>query len=259
MYQVDDKPETIHLYVVREGPARPSFAPIVLSLFTLALLIILGIVAPYTQPVTRVSLRVPAVPLFVRSFSVSVAIVPTGIRSYPATTAHGILTIKNGSVIGQSIPKDFAVGGAVTESAVYVPPGSADGYGYATVLAHALMSGQQGNLPPFAVNQVIGSSVYVRNLTAFQGGHDGYSVHFVTEQDRHAALTKAREQLAIVSSGLHYPCSEQVTGAVTITWRCQFLTYHLPAYMRVITVHVVGKNLVIEAAFTPHPRRIWVK
>src|SRR5947209_14638761 len=42
MDQVKDKPETIHFYVVREGAARPSYAPIVLSLFTLSLLIVLG-------------------------------------------------------------------------------------------------------------------------------------------------------------------------------------------------------------------------
>ena len=158
MHQVDDEPiETTHLYVVREGPAHPSFAPIVLSLFTLSLLIVLGVVTPYTQPVTRLALRIPAVPLAVRSFSASVAIIPTGVRTYPATSAHGILTITNGSVIAQVIPDGFTIQGVATDRAVFVPAGSADGYGKAIVPAHALMSGNTGNLPPLAVNTVIGS------------------------------------------------------------------------------------------------------
>jgi hypothetical protein len=265
MYQVEDEPiETTHLYVVREAAARPSFAPIVLSLFTLSLLIVLGIVTPYKQPVTRASLRVPAVPLGIKSFTTSVAVVPTGIRTYPASTAHGVLTIKNGSVIGQSIPAGFEVGSAITDRAVYVPAGNADGYGYATVAAHALVSGVAGNLPPLAINQVIGSSVYVRNLSAFQGGKDAYSVKFVTEQDRVAAATKARASVALQVIGLHYPCQEIVNNQISIvniivTWRCQFITYHIPAFYYVTGVRIIGKNLIVNVWFIAPQKRIWVK
>lgn len=262
MYQVEDESiETIHLYVVREGPARPSFAPIVLSLVTLSLLIALGIATPYTQPVTRLALRVPAVPLTVRSFTASVAIVPTGVRTYPATIAHGELTITNGSIIVQVIPAGFTIQGVATERAVYVPAGNADGYGKATVLAHAVMSGQQGNLPPLAINTVIGSSVYIRNLSAFTGGQDVYSVKYVTEQDRQSALAQARSQLVNEVTGLHYPCMEATTVAIKIkiTWRCQFVTYIVPPYMHVYSVHLEGKNLVVDVVFTPLPRPGWVK
>ena len=71
-----------------------------------------------------------------------------------------------------------------------VPAGNANGYGYATVAAHALISGKQGNIPAYAINQIEGSSVYVRNLAAFQGGSDAYSVRFATAQDIQTPLKK---------------------------------------------------------------------
>ena len=66
----------------------------------------------------------------------------------------------------------------VTDRAVFVPAGNANGYGYATVSAHALLSGKAGNIPAYTINQVEGSSVFIRNLTAFHGGRDSYSVKY---------------------------------------------------------------------------------
>jgi hypothetical protein len=261
MYQVDEKPETIHLYVVREQEPRPPILPLILSVL-FSLLITFGVITPYRQPVIRAAIRVPAVPLGIRSFRVSVAIIPTGVKTYPATPAHGMLTITNGSIIGQTIPAGFTIQDVATDKAVYVPPGNANGYGYATVPAHALMSGTSGNLPPLTINQVIGSSVYIRNLSAFQGGRDSYSVKFVTDQDKQQALIQARELLTLQINGLHYPCSEsylQTAFVNTVTWRCQIVTYSVPSYMHVLSVRLEGKNLVVDVVFTPPPVRVWVK
>jgi len=147
----------------------------------------------------------------------------------------------------------------VTDTAVFVPAGSANGYGFATVSAHALISGKSGNIPAYAINRVEGSSVYIRNLAAFQGGRDAYSVKFVTAKDKQAALEKARQHLAVVSAGLHYPCLERITGAVRVTWLCQFLIYHIPEYMHVTGVRIQGKNLVLTVLFVVRPVHIWVK
>src|SRR5712691_2036036 len=100
MYSVDDKPETIHLYVVREEEKRPNTA---FPLFC-AFLCLLGIVAvtlysahhPYYE---HERLTVPATFLPLKVFRADVQIIPTGVKTYPATYAHGILTITNGSVI----------------------------------------------------------------------------------------------------------------------------------------------------------------
>jgi len=266
MQTVDEKPETIHLYVVREKEPTPSVLPIVLSALSSAVLFIFCALIPYQQPVTRAVIRVPAVLLPVRTFSATVAVIPTGVNVYPATTAHGILTITNGSVIAQTIPQGFRLGNVVTDSSVFVPAGSANGYGYAAVTAHALVNGKGGNLATFTINQVIGSSVYIRNLVAFHGGRDSYSVKFITAQDRQMALISAREQLMIVAAGLHYPCLESSKRAVSmskpmlrVSWSCRMLTYSLPTYMHVTAVRIIEKNLLLHVWFVARPTRVVVK
>ncbi len=259
MQTVDEKPETIHLYVVREEEPTPSLLPIFLSAVALSILLAFCVLTPYQQPVTRLTIRVPAVLLPLKTFTATVAIIPTGIKTYPATTAHGVLTITNGSVIAQTIPQGFRLGNVITDRAVFVPAGSANGYGYTTVSAHALLSGKQGNIPAYTINQVEGSSVYIRNLVAFRGGRDSYSVKFVTSQDRRLAISRSRYLLTSSISTLHYPCFEQVSGAVTVTWRCQFLTYSLPMYMHVTGVRIIGKNLLIDVWFVAYQEHIWVK
>src|SRR5438067_5849932 len=106
MYQVDDdqratdKPiETIHLYVVRKGQEHSSLLPVLISMFALSLLIALGVLLPYRQPETRALIRVPAVLLPLKTFTTSFSVVPTGIKTYPATAAQGVLTITNGSIL----------------------------------------------------------------------------------------------------------------------------------------------------------------
>jgi hypothetical protein len=266
MQTVDEKPETIHLYVVREKEPTPAVLPIVLSALSLAVLFTFCALIPYQQPVTRAVIRVPAVLLPIRTFTATVAIIPTGVRVYPATTAHGVLTITNGSVIAQTIPQGFRLGNVVTDWTVFVPAGSANGYGYATVSAHALISGKGGNIPAYAVNQVEGSSVFIRNLTAFRGGHDRYSIKYVTAQDKQTALSQARGilfvQIGAYKDGLHYPCKEAYLynqARVAINWHCQFLTYQLPSYMHATGVKIIGKNLLINVWFVARPVHRWAR
>jgi hypothetical protein len=264
MQTVDEKPETIHLYVVREENIRPPIFPIVLSVLALSVLVAFCALTPYQQPVTRAVIRVPAVLLPIRTFTVTTAIVPTGVKVYPATTAHGILTITNGSIIGQSIPAGFTIQSVTTDSAVYVPPGNANGYGWVQVEAHALVSGKGGNFATLAINQVIGSSLYIRNLTPFYGGHNAYTVKFITSNDRSVALSKARTILISKATGLHYPCTEYVNNKnlyvnIYVNWRCQLLTYHIPSYMHVSNVQLIGTNFLLSVWYIEHPKHYWAK
>jgi hypothetical protein len=259
---VDDKPETIHLYVVREAEPKPPVFPIILSALSLIVLLVFCVLTPYQQPVIRSIIRVPAVLLPPKTFTALIAIVPTGVRTYPATVAHGTLTITNGSIIGQSMPAGFTVQGVATDSAVYVPGGNANGYGWAQVSTHAVIGGHGGNLPPYVINSVIGSSVYIRNLSAFSGGRDGYLVKVITAQDRGVAIEKARYSLLSMSMGLHYPCVEAVRvskAVIGMSWHCQMLTYHIAAFYHVTGFRIVGKNLLLSIWFIPRPIRYWVK
>jgi hypothetical protein len=259
MQTVDEQTETIHLYVVREVAPKPPLLPIFLSVVALSILVAVCVLTPYQQPVTRAVIRVPAILLPVQTFTAQVAVIPTGVKVYPATTAHGVLTITNGSIISQTIPQGFRLGNVLTDTAVFIPAGSANGYGIATVAAHALIRGNSGNIAAYVVNQVVGSSIYIRNLAAFSGGHDAYTVMIVTPQDRQTAIDHARQLLSYASTGLHYPCKEAISGAVTVVWQCQLVTYHIPAMYHVTGVRIIGKNLLITVWFVARPGRIRVK
>ncbi len=271
MQTVDEKPETIHVYVVREEAPKPSFLPIFLSTLTLFLLVILCVFSSYQQPDIRKTIRVPAVPLPVKSFTATAAIIPTGSKTYPAITAKGILTITNGSVIASELPQGliFASSNGTeirTDSRIFVPAGSAGGYGYAKVSAHALLSGKQGNIPAFAINRVEGTSIYIRNLQPFTGGRDAYSVKIVTKQDTQTALQKARTILSpafhpaipLVVTSCHGVVHEVVTS-ITVNVTCQYVTYSVPAYMTVTSVRVVGKNVFLDVVYRPRYIRVGQK
>jgi len=268
MYQVDDAPlETLHIYVEREQPLRPSLLPIALSVVALLTLVAISGFSPPQQPVMRAVIRVPAVLLPIRTFTAVAPVIPTGVRTHPATTAHGVLTITNGSIISQTLPVGFILMtnsgvSVVTDQAIFIPAGSANGYSYAIVSAHAGNPGKNGNIPTLAINQVIGSSVFIRNLSAFSGGRDSFSVKVITAQDRSVAMAKARNTLLSMSTGLHYPCNEAVSVSkvvVNMIWRCQMLTYHIPTFYHATGVRISGKNLLISVWFVPRPIRYRVK
>lgn len=260
MWQVDEKPETLHIYVVRDE-VRPSLLPIFLSVLTLSVLVAICFL-PCQQPEIRKTIRVPAVLLPLQIFSTTVQIIPTGIKIYPVTTAHGILTITNGSVISSELPKGLIFSGkdieVMTDSSVFVPAGSASGYGYATVSAHALVSGQNGNIHAFVVNQVYGTSLFIRNLQDFTGGKNAYSVKFVTAQDTQTAIEKARNVLLnrTIKGLLSSPCKEKIAGKIIVTWTCQFVTYKVPSFMKVTGARVVGQSVLVDVVYV-EPKRIF--
>ena len=258
---MDEKPETIHLYVVREEIPKPSLFPVLLSGLTLSLLLIYCILVPYRQPELRAVIRVPAVFLPIQNFGISVGIVPTGRKTYVATSAHGVLALYNGSIITQQIPQGMILTSTqgvevVVEDTVVVPAGNAPNFGIAWVTTHALVSGKRGNIPAYGVNTVINSSIYIRNLQRFTGGRDAYSVKIVTPQDRQTALEKARNILSTsydppITQFLAYPCKEHVNNdnkhvKLYVNWACQFYTYSVSPIVHVVKVKLLGKTAIID-------------
>ena len=273
MQVVDEKPiETIHLYVVREDDRKPP-SPLPVILAVLCLLVILAVTVysgnhPYYEHQT---LRIPAQFLPLQIFSATEQIIPTGTKTYVATTAHGTLTVTNGSVISQELPSGMIFTGKsgkeiVTDAAVFVTAGSAAGYGYATVPAHAQVSGKSGNIPAYDIDRVEGSSVYIRNVGAFTGGKNSYSVKVVKAQDRRTAIDTARSiltaQKAKTQAFLAHPCNEttQVKNLIVeLSWTCQFFTYSIPSSMHITRITLVGKNLFVDVVFVPRPRTTFFK
>ena len=268
MQAVENEVETVHLYVVREHEKKPyTLLPLLCALVCLlgiAALTLYSAQHPYYE---HERLTVPAVALPPKVFTAQAPIIPTGIKTYPATTARGVLTITNGSVIAQILPAGFtAVSNTnvsvVTDSAVYVPAGSADGYGMTTVPAHLLTSGI--NLSTLSVNQTLGTSLYVRNLQPFTGGRPAHTVIFATTADKQTALLQARGILLSKSSGLHYPCQEvvnshAVTVRIIVTWRCQYVGYRIPSYMHVSSVQLIGRQLILSVWYIPRVHYLRVK
>src|SRR5258708_22227207 len=182
MQTVDDEPfETIHLYIVREEAARPSLLPIILALLTLLILLVVCITSTPEQPEEHKTIRIPAVFLPLQTFNSAVPIVPTGIKHISATAAKGFLTIYNGSIFSQQIPADMIFVGndrieVVVDKSADIPAGNPPYYGTAVVSAHAIAAGAKGNIQALDINEVFGSSLYIRNLQSFTGGMDAFSV-----------------------------------------------------------------------------------
>jgi hypothetical protein len=263
MHTVDEEPETIHLYVVREEKPHPPVFPIVLSALSLAVLFVYCVLTPYRQPELPVTVRVPAVFLPIQNFGISVAIIPTGKKTYPATFAQGILTLTNGSVISQTLPAGLIFTGipgsteVITDFPVFVPAGSASGFGFATVQAHALISGKSGNIPALSIDRVVGTSIYIRNLTSFHGGKDSYTIPLQLPQDRQTALEKARTILSNRTVGLlAKPCREVVSGVVklVVKWSCQFYTYSVSPIVHVTRVRLSGKIVIVDGFIVVRPK-----
>jgi len=266
MHIVDDPVETIHVYMVREEPKQPyTVLPLLAALLCLAMIAGITVYSGQHPVYEHQTLTIPARFLPPQTFTAAQPIIPTGVKTYPATTAQGTLTITNGSVIAQTLPAGLILlsnSGVqiATDQAVFVPAGSADGYGMSTVSAHLLASGI--NMSTLSVNQTLGTSLYVRNLQPFTGGHPAYSVTFVTPQDRVQAIVKARGIVAGQVSGLHYPCKEGfVLGdhKISLSWRCQFVTYTVPPYMHVSAVQLVGTHVILSVWYLPPVRQVRLK
>lgn len=272
MQAVEDKMEIVHLYVVREKEKKSyAFLPLLCALFCLVGIVAVTLYSAQHPYYEYKRLTIPAQFLPLRTFTAQAPIIPTGIQAFPATYAEGVLTLTNGSVLSEVLPLGVIFGGASgvevqTEQAVFLPAGNATGYGVATVRAKAVEAGRAGNIRALAVNAVYGTALYVRNLTAFMGGRDSYSIPVVIPRDTQTALHAARAALsaqkAQIEAILASPCREVVNRqpiAVKLTAKCQFVTYHVPSDMRVVAARLSGKHFLIDVAFIPRPQRIWVK
>lgn len=204
-------------------------------------------------------------------FTTTEPIIPTGTQNYPATKATGELTIYNGSILTQRFPAGLILTTTsgvevVADASVIVPAGNPPSYGIATVEAHAVVGGTQGNIPPYAIDEVDGTSLYIRNVTPFHEGENAYSVKVVTVQDITRAVdageailaAKAARRQAILADA----CKETTrvkNRVVGLTWACQFVSYSVPPYMKVTAARLVGKNLLVDVVFVPRPRIVQFK
>ena len=273
MQAVDNEIETIHLYVVREEEKRPYTAvPLFFAFLCLVGIVVITIYSgehPYYEHET---LRVPAIFLPMQTFTATQKIIPTGVKTIPATNAYGSLVIYNGSILYQQIDKGMILIASnrievVTDASVVVPAGNPPYYGIASVSAHVVTAGSQGNISSYAINEVYGTSLYIRNLTSFHGGKDSYSIPLQLPQDRQTAIDAARAILTTQEAQIHAilasPCREiiHIAGVrnMVVTWDCQFALYPNVPGMKVTHLKLVGKSLFVDVVFIPRPHIIVFK
>lgn len=271
----DEEMETVYVYMTTEPPEpeeeqqspQPE-SPIQWAqvqqwlVGCLAVLMLAGLCLLPERPVyvTR-TISVPAIPLPLVQLTTSVTIVPTGVSTIPAHQAQGTLTIYNGSILQEALPAGFIVtthSGVeiATDQAVVVPAANLPAAGVATVAAHAVQAGAAGNIAAGSLNQADGTSLVVKNLTAFTGGQDASSELFITSGDVQHALTAARARLSMQQpiGLLPTPCTEhsQQNGiTLTLVWRCQYVTYKAPAGLQVLSVRVQGNQVILT--YRSHP------
>lgn len=276
--------ETLHIYIYQDEPdqSQHSFSPQIRQRIQggfIILILLCGIIAlcliPNTPAYTIQTVSVPAQFLPLQHFEIKTPITPTGTRSYPATIAHGTLTIFNGSVLTETLPAGFIVTSQndveiVTDQAATIPPGNPPAYGIAKVAAHSLTSGTQADIPAYAVNSAYGASLFLKNLTPFTGGADARTITYATSKDTYTALTNARYTLSAHIKNhpgdelLVRPCkekTEQKELVVTVLWACQFVsyTYSPPPGAKVLSAQVREGSVLLQIRFVVRPRIIAVK
>ncbi len=266
----EDPIETIHLYMVREEEQEKKpyvLLPLVLAVFCLLTIVSVTVYSGKHPLYEQETLRVPAIFLPPKHFSLRVPVIPTGVKTYPATFATGTLTITNGSVVSFHMPEGLiftASNGSevITTEAVDVPAGNGTSYGVSYVHAKSLSAGVNGNISPLAIDAVYGTALYIRNYQSFKGGADAYTKAFIQPQDVSLALSQARAVLTehILSGMLYRPCSEKTVGVQTlqVSWTCQFVTYK-PLQGKVLNVRVQGKFILLEVEHVARPKHFVTK
>jgi intracellular sulfur oxidation DsrE/DsrF family protein len=259
--ECDDKTiETRHIIVLTKEQYQKYLALFNLwhhiQAVPLLLCMLSFVIIPSIQDISPCEITVPLQALSPQTFIASVVIVPTGVNIVPAVAAHGWITVYNGSILAQELPSGFILESAsgrefATDESVMVPVGNPPVFGIAPVPVHAVTSGQAGNIPALGINAVYGTSLYLKNLTAFSGGADSYTVPSVTVGDRQTALEEAQRKLNTHTYGhwLNTPCRESVTeqaSTMTVAWLCQFVRYTVPAGLHMLSARRAGNTAVLE-------------
>ncbi len=116
------------------------------------------------------------------------AITPTtGHVHQSAKRATGSVTFFNGQISSQFVKGGTALTDVhgiqvVTDYGISVPAGSPPNYGQATVSAHALRSGLQGNIAAHSIDNVFGG-MFAKNTIAFHSGVAARDYVVVTKSD----------------------------------------------------------------------------
>lgn len=161
------------------------------------------------------------------------AVPTTGTGHQDARAATGYLTLYNGLFTSQTIATGTIFTGTdgvqvATDETVTLPPNHPPVDGQATVSAHALDTGAQGNVAAGDIDVTLSNSVLVKN-SAFHGGQNEREFHTVAQSDiDHAA------------SPLKIAVAHSVAGAFQSQLKADEHVFLLPCTPTVTSDHQVG-------------------
>lgn len=210
----EDSEEGVIEGEIVENPSKPKtpflqrrVSPKWLIVFAITALLATSLIMIYLLPLFFVSATVTIVPTekrlslildmqlpYARSFpsqtrSETITVAATGKGHQNATQARGTVTLYNAAPYGQTIDAGTLLIGSdnvhiVTDEAAYIPGANAPLEGQATVPAHAINAGNQGNIAAYDINgQCCRDNIFVKNLTAFTGGMEARDYRIVTKND----------------------------------------------------------------------------
>jgi hypothetical protein len=151
--------------------------------------------------VTVTTLSLQGRPLGPLTLAQTATVPATGHQHQDAKLARGAITFFNGLLTAQTIAAGTVLTGSsgvqvVTERAAFIPAGNPPVYGEATVPAHALLPGPQGNLRAGAIHLACcAPSVVADNLDAFTGGQEARDETVVARADLDRAVTTLKTSL----------------------------------------------------------------
>jgi hypothetical protein len=190
----------------------------------------------------------------------------------PATQARGLVTFYNSLTQPQVIDAGTLLLGAdgeqvVTDQAAYVPAGNLVTYGNASVWAHALSDGEEGNIK---AGDIYGPCcrAFIQAVNAqFSGGRDARDIQTVTQADIDTSVASllAQGQQSLqgrVASLLPpgdavlapVPCNKRVASnhpvgaeasqvTVTVTQNCTPVAYNVRDLQHALASLIAGKTL----------------
>ena len=239
----DDSPDVIFFRAVAEIPTQPlnrHFTPqwelnrqiereCAFALF-LFLLLATAIVRIINQPVITVTLvpvhQAVTTPITTATRTLSPVTITrtltaptTGHGHQDATRATGTLTFYKGSLNPQTIAGSTLFTGSsgiqiVTDEPVTIPAANPPQFGQATVSAHAVHVGSQGNIPSDAVHVALSSDLLVKNLVAFTGGRGARDFQAAAQRDLDSLTAKLQH---ILSQAIPQAFSVALDESVTPT------------------------------------------
>lgn len=143
----------------------------------------------------------------------SQSIATTGHGHQDARSAEGTLTFYNAAFRAQTVEAGTVLTASdgvevVTAAAVTIAANAPPSDGEASVLAHALQKGTQGNIAGLALNMALSPALYVKNLTPFHGGQDERDYRVVTKADLDTVVSALKQKVA---TSMTTTLQEQVT------------------------------------------------